>query len=163
MNRLGGLALTTMVLLCLGLASAFADDRGKLIGTWRLVAFKVQASDTKETKDALGPKPGGRLILTATGYITNYRVADGRKAAQTDAERSQLLLTMAAWTGRYRVEGNKLLIKIDSSWNERETGAETTRTYAFEGDKLTLSNVTPSSNFFAGRPATGDEIFERED
>jgi len=27
----------------------------------------------------------------------------------------------------------------------------------------TLSNVTPSSNFFAGRPVTGDEIFERKD
>ena len=90
-------------------------------------------------------------------------MADGRKPAQTDAERSQLLLTMAAWTGRYRVEGNRLLIKIDSSWNERETGADTMRTYVLEGNKLTLSNVTPSSNFFAGRPATGDEIFQRED
>jgi hypothetical protein len=134
-----------------------------LVGTWKLVGFKVQASDTKEEKDALGPKPQGRLILTATGFITSFRVADGRKPAQTDAERAQLLRTMAAWTGRYRVEGEKLLVRIDSSWNENDTGKEYLRTYVLAGNKLTVTTFTPSSNFFEGRAASGNEYFERED
>src|ERR1700716_3879259 len=98
MNRRTILALSTMALSCLGsaLSPAYADDKDKLVGTWKLVGFKVQASDTKEEKDALGPKPQRRLILTATGFITSFRVADGRKPAQTDAERAQLLRTMAA-------------------------------------------------------------------
>jgi hypothetical protein len=103
------------------------------------------------------------LILTASGYITNYRVAAGRKPAQNDADRAQLLRTMAVWTGRYRVEGNKLLVKIDSSWNENDTGSERLRTYVLDGNKLVVSTVTPSSNFFEGRPASGDEYFQRED
>jgi hypothetical protein len=158
------LTLTAVLLLAAALPSdSFAQAAGGLVGTWKLVGFKVQASDTKETKDALGPKPWGRMILTASGYITNYRVADGRKPAQTDAERAQLLRTMAAWTGHYRVEGNKLLVKIDSSWNENDTGSEYQRTYALEGNRLTVTTVTPRSNFFEGRPASGDEYFERED
>ena len=85
------LALGTMLLSCLGsaLSPVFADEKDMPVGTWKLVGFKVQASDTREEKDALGPRPQGRLILTATGYITSFRVADGRKPAQTDAERAQ--------------------------------------------------------------------------
>jgi hypothetical protein len=143
--------------------NADGETADGLVGTWKLVSFKVEASDTKETKDALGPRPQGRLILTSTGYVTHYRVADGRKPAQTDTERAQLLGTMAAWTGRYRVEGNKLLVKIDSSWNENDTGSEYVRTYVIEGHQLSITTVTPSSNFFPGRPASGIELFERED
>src|SRR5215813_2041058 len=124
MNWRNTLLLSTITLLgpVFALRPAYCDDHDKLVGSWRLVAFKVQADDTKETKDALGPQPLGRMILTASGYITNYRVAGGRKPAQTDTERAQLLRTMAAWTGRYRVEGNKLIVKTDSAWNEEGTG-----------------------------------------
>jgi hypothetical protein len=166
MNRLGTLALVAVSSLFLEVAlpaGASAQSPTELVGTWRLVAFKVRASDTKDEKDALGPNPQGRLILTASGYITNYRVAAGRKPAQNDADRAQLLRTMAVWTGRYRVDGNKLLVKIDSSWNENDTGSERLRTYVLDGNKLVVSTVTPNSNFFEGRPASGDEYFERED
>jgi hypothetical protein len=140
---------------------AAADD--KLVGSWKLTAFQVQALDTKETRDALGPKPTGRLIMTASGTITNFRVADGRKPAQTDADSTLLIRTMAAWTGRYRVEGDKIIVNIESSWNERVSNSQSERTYKIEGKTLTWTNVTSSSNFFPGRPAMGWEIFERED
>jgi hypothetical protein len=72
-----------LVLFCIALAvgSAYCDDKDKLFGSWRLVAFRVQADDTRETKDAFGPQPLGRMILTAGGYITNYRVASSPKPA----------------------------------------------------------------------------------
>jgi hypothetical protein len=164
MNPRTTLAQSTVALLCLVSAQgpAYCDDKDKLVGSWRLVGFKVQANDTKELKDALGPYPRGRLILTANGYVTNYRVADGRKPAETDGERAQLLRTMAAWTGRYRVEGNKLIVTTDSAWNEEGTGRELPRSFVIEGNRLTLTTVTPRSNFFEGRPATGNEYFERE-
>jgi Lipocalin-like domain len=165
MNQPTRVMPSVMVLLCLvsTLVPAKADDKDKLVGSWRMVAFKVQASDTGETKDALGPKPQGRMILTASGFITNYRVADGRKPAQTDAERAQLLRTMAAWTGRYRVEGNRFIVKTESAWNEEGTGSERPRTFVLDGNRLTLTTVVPRSNFFEGRPATGNEYFEREE
>ena len=103
------------------------------------------------------------MILTAGGYITNYRVADGHQPAKTDAERAQLLRSMAAWTGRYWIEGNRLVVKTYSTWNEEGTGRELPRTFAIEGNRLTLTTVTPKSNFFEGRPAIGNEYFERED
>ena len=58
MNQPTRVTLSMMALLCLvsALVPANADDKDKLVGSWRMVAFKVQASDTGETKDALGPK-----------------------------------------------------------------------------------------------------------
>jgi hypothetical protein len=141
---------------------ASADDKDKLVGSWKLVAFYVQASDTQESKDALGPHPFGRLIVAPNGAITNFRVAADRKSAKDDAERAALIRTMAAWTGRYRVEGDRVIINIERSWNEA-VNEETVRTYKLEGNRLTWTNVTSSSNFFPGRPAVGSEVFERED
>ena len=167
MHRLGAHLLAAIVLLlpAVVVPGVSVSQAGEgLVGTWKLVAFKIWPSDTKEeARDALGPNPQGRLILTPTGYITSFRVAEGRKPAQTDGERAQLLRTMAAWTGRYRVEGNKLLVKIDASWNENDTGKEYLRTFVLDGKRLTITTVTPSSNFFPGRPASGNEFFERED
>jgi hypothetical protein len=40
-----------------------------VVGSWKLMSFKVTASDTNETKDALGPNPTGRMILTPNGYL----------------------------------------------------------------------------------------------
>ena len=108
MHRLGARLLAAIALLLPGVALpgvAIAQPSEGLVGTWKLVAFKVWPTDAQEeARDALGPNPQGRLILTATGYITSFRVAEGRKPAQTDAERAYLLRTMAAWTGLYRVE-----------------------------------------------------------
>ena len=167
MHRLGARFFAATLLLLPGVVLpgvAVAQAAEGLVGTWKLVAFKVWPSDIKEeARDALGPNPQGRLILTATGYVTSFRAAEGRKPAQTDAERAQLLRTMAAWTGRYRVEENKLLVKIDASWSENDTGKEYLRTFVLDGDRLTITTVTPSSNFFPGRPASGNEFFERED
>src|SRR5215471_6906724 len=99
MHRLGAHFLAATLLLSPGVVLpgvAVAQAGEGLAGTWKLVAFKVWPSDAEEeARDALGPNPQGRLILTGTGYITSFRVAEGRKPAQTDAERAQLLRTMA--------------------------------------------------------------------
>ncbi|HME46155.1 MAG TPA: lipocalin-like domain-containing protein [Syntrophorhabdales bacterium] len=156
--------LVASLLLAASLShSARADDAPALVGVWKLVSFKIQLVDTTETKDALGPKPHGRMILTKNGYITNFRVAAGRKPPKTDADRVELLQTMAVWTGRYRADGNKVIINIDASWTEFLTGTETVRTYSVEGNKLTFTNAISSSLFFPGRAAVGVEIFEREE
>ena len=74
-------AAIACALACVLTRSAFADDKDKLVGSWKLVAFYVQASGTNEKKDALGPNPVGRLIVAPNGAITNFRVAAERKPA----------------------------------------------------------------------------------
>ena len=160
-NRFSTIALAVFWLTALNHQSARADQR--LVGSWKIVAFYVQSVDTQERKNPLGPNPQGRIILTSDGYVTNFRVASGRKAGQSEAENAELLKTMAAWTGRYRVEGDTITINIQSSWNERVSNTESVRTFKIEGKRLTFSVNTSDSNFFPGRPAIGGEVFERDD
>jgi hypothetical protein len=153
-----GLAVVTVTI-----APVLAQDSAGLVGSWKLKSFRIELVDTKETKDALGPRPYGRMILTKGGHITNFRVAEGRTPPKTDADRAALLQSMAAWTGRYRATDKEVSIDIDASWTEFLTNTSTTRTYMLSGNTLTFTNTISSSLFFPGRAAVGVETFEREE
>jgi Lipocalin-like domain len=62
--------------------------------------------------------------------------AEGRKAAQTDEDRAALLRNMIAYTGIYKLEGDRWTTKVDVSWNESWVGTDQVRILRFEGDKL---------------------------
>ena len=99
------------------------------------------------------------LILTATGYITSFRVAEGRKPAQTDAERAQLLRTMAAWTGRYRVEGTSYLSGLMRRGTRTIPARSTCGPLCSMATDLTITTVTPSRPFFpADRPPATNSL-----
>ncbi|MCX7311194.1 MAG: lipocalin-like domain-containing protein [Alphaproteobacteria bacterium] len=155
--------LAGLVVTAAAIGPALAQDPAGLVGSWKLKSFRIELVDTKETKDALGPRPYGRMILTKGGHITNFRVAEGRTPPKTDSDRAALLQSMAAWTGRYRATDKEVLIDIDASWTEFLTNTSTTRTYLLSGNTLTFTNTISSSLFFPGRAAVGVETFEREE
>lgn len=62
--------------------------------------------------------------------------AEGRVAPKTDQDRSALLKSMFAYTGMYRVEGDKLITKVDVSWNPAWLGTEQVRFFKIDGDRL---------------------------
>jgi Lipocalin-like domain len=91
----------------------FADDGDKLVGTWKIVSAVVEDVQTKEQKPLYGEHPKGYLILLPTGRMMSLLVSEGRKAPQTDAERSTAYRSMVAYTGKYTLEGNKWTTKPD--------------------------------------------------
>ena len=61
-------------------------------------------------------------------------------ANPTDAERLGLERT-AAWTsGTYRIEGDKLINRYDTSWHQVWTGTERAVTFAIDGKTLTTTS-----------------------
>ena len=61
---------------------------------------------------------------------------EARKAAKTDQERADLLSTLVAYTGTYRVEGDKWTTKVEVAWTPEWVSTEQTRSYKLEGDQL---------------------------
>ena len=61
---------------------------------------------------------------------------DGRKAPTTDQDRADLLKSMFAYTGMYRLEGDKWITKVDVSWNPAWVGTEQVRFFRVDGDRL---------------------------
>jgi hypothetical protein len=55
---------------------------------------------------------------------------------KTDEDRAKALRSMIAYSGRYRVEDNKVITKVEVAWNEAWVGGEQVRFLRFEGDDV---------------------------
>ena len=123
---------------------AFADDKDKLLGTRKIVSAVVEDVQTKEQKPLYGEHPKGYLILLPIGRMMSLLISEGRKAPQTDEERSAAYRSMVAYTGRYNVEGNKWTTKPDVAWNEGWM-MDQVRYFKLDGDRLGVETA-PATN-----------------
>ncbi len=117
-----------------------AELRRKIVGTWTLVSVHYEDQATRQRTPIYGEHPKGIQIATAQGRWLALMTGEGRPIPKTDDERAQALKTMIAYTGRYRVEGGKIMTKVEAAWNEAWVGTEQVRVIGFEGDKLLLKS-----------------------
>src|SRR5215212_1663048 len=101
--------LVRAVMLLLLSSPALADVKQQIVGTWKLVSVMYEDQQTKELTPVLGQNPKGSQIATPEGRWLALVTAEGRKVPQTDEERAQALRSMIAYSGRYRVEGDKVI------------------------------------------------------
>jgi hypothetical protein len=87
-------------------------------------------------------------------------VSDGRKAPQTDDERSAAYSSMVAYTGEYTVEGDKWITKPDVAWNEAWI-RDQVRSFKLDGDRLYVKTA-PQMNPNFGKAVSVTLIWERE-
>ena len=59
---------------------------------------------------------------------------------------------MVAYSGIYRVEGDKWIMKVDVAWDETWTGTEQLRFFKVEGDALTVTSPLTTEHEPAGQP-----------
>jgi len=84
-----------------------ADDRSKMLGVWRLVSYDLEFQDTGERRPVFGKKPVGYIIFTPEGRMMAYLEAENRKAPQNAEEQAAAYRTLHAYSGKYRLEGDK--------------------------------------------------------
>jgi hypothetical protein len=119
----------------------FADDRAKITGIWKLVSYEVEVQETGQKGPVMGQNPTGYVNFSPEGRVWFVLTGEGRQAAKTDQDRAGLLKTLVAYTGKYRVEGDKWITKVDVAWNPEWIGTEQTRSFTVDGDRLQV--VTP--------------------
>lgn len=150
------------LILVLAQKPAAADDKDKLIGTWKLVTWAMVDDTTKEQKPLYGAHPHGYATFTATGRAFFILSGEGRKVPQTDEERASAFTSMLAYTGNYRVEGDKFITKVDTAWNEAWVGTDQSRTYEIDGDRLYVVAMSQPNPNFGNKIMHGVLAFERE-
>ncbi len=106
-----------------------------LVGTYKLVSHDVQVNGS--AMQPIGKSPHGYLVITPTRWIAFY-TADERKFGTSEADKAALLDTLVAWSGTYRVEGSKIIIRVDASWTEVWNGKDQVRNWTLSGGRLTL-------------------------
>jgi len=112
------------------------SDAARIVGVWSIVAQVYEDVETGERIPIFGEHPKGCQIATRGGRWLALGTAEGRGVPQTDEDRASALRTMIAYTGRYRVEGGKVVTKVEAAWNEAWVGTEQVRYYRFEGDDM---------------------------
>jgi hypothetical protein len=121
----------------------------RLLGTWKMVSWTRRLVATGEEADAFGPRPIGTITYSADGRVTALVVKAGRRASHgavaSDQEKIALFDSLLAYAGRYRVEADRIIHRIDASWNESWTGSEQTRFYKLDGNRLTLTGAPAKS------------------
>ena len=138
------------------------DPRARIAGSWRIVSYELEFQDGTEHRFPLGAHPNGYLLFGSDGRMMTYLEAEGRKAPQTDDERSAAYRTLNAYTGRYRVQGDKWITTVDGAWNVEWVGSEQERTFALDGDRMSVVAQWNRNVLYGGRMTRGHLIFERE-
>jgi hypothetical protein len=112
-----------------------SNDRIKILGEWRLVSFEAEIQATGQKEPVMGENPTGYAIFTETRAL--FLLTGGeRKPAKTAQERAELLNTLVAYTGTYRLEGDEWVTTVDVAWNPEWIGTEQKRFFKLEGDRL---------------------------
>ena len=155
-------ALALSIVALIATQAAMADDRERLIGTWKVVSFDNEFQDGSPRRALYGEHPTGFVILTADGRMVAIVEGEGRRPANTDEERAALLRTMFAYSGMYRLEGNKWITKVDVSWNPAWNGTDQVRFYKLDGNRLEVTGAWNPNPNLPGSPITrGVVLFER--
>jgi len=138
--------------------------RDRIIGTWRMLSWKRKLVDSGDERDALGPNPFGYLNYSPDGRLMVFVLKGGRPKPKssplTPEEKVILFDSLFAYVGSYTVESDRVIHKLDGSWNELWTGTTQTRLLSFEDGRLiytTPETVDPMD----GKLCTYKVEFER--
>jgi Lipocalin-like domain len=162
MKKIRALIFATMLSVPSGLS--FADDTGKqLAGTWKVVSL-ITRFNGGDAIEPFGLNPKGRLVLSPEGQWIIILTGANREPAKNLEDKAALLDSMLAYSGKYTIEGNRIMIRVDTSWNEIYSGANQTQTRFFnmEGDKLTIRSPEIVSAVRPGQTAVATLTLERE-
>jgi hypothetical protein len=133
-----------------------------LAGSWKLVSCLMQDVETKQHKPLWGESPNGRLVLTAGGRWIVVQTAEGRQPPISPDDRIAAFLSMLAYSGQYRVEGDAIIIHVDIAWDESWVGTEQVRYFRLEGDELYLEAAPQPMANFGGKALRAILVWKRE-
>ena len=131
-------------------------DSHPLVGTWKLASFHVETEGNNEQLPGWDA-PVGYVIFTKEGRLL---VTAGDRIASAAAD--QLISSMCAYSGRYRVEGDRLSTKVDSAWLPAWVGTEQPRTFKRDGDTLKLMTDFQDHPMYPGRRTRGVLMWRKE-
>jgi Lipocalin-like domain len=146
-----------------GSASAAEDMSARLFGSWRLISFQLKiVGEEGKPKDIFGPSPIGRIVFSPEHRVVVFISRADRSPPTNESEAAALLSSMTAYTGKFRLEGDKFITQVDGAWNEFYRGSEQVRYFEITGDKLSIRTPEQQSGILVGKRTVATLLWERE-
>jgi hypothetical protein len=154
--------LSVLVFAILCTQPAIADEGSKVLGVWKLVSYDLEFQDSGERRAVFGKSPKGYIIFTPEGRMMAYLEAETRQPPKTDEERIAAFRSIIAYTGKYRLDGDRWITKVDASWNVTWIGTDQERVFKFEGEQLHVISQWNRALAYDNRMVRGILVWERE-
>ena len=104
---------------------------------------------------------GGSSFLPSIVSLFLYQgQADDPPTSESEA--AALLSSMTAYTGKFRLDGDKFITQVDGAWNEFYKGSEQVRYFELTGDKLSIRTPEQQSGILIGKRTVATLMWERE-
>ena len=126
-------ALTTGVLL--QGSPCFGDDRTKLSGTWKLVAFMTEDVENKVRENVYDEQAEGYLTFTAAGRVFGLATTKSGEPRANTPDNYYASRPIISYSGNYRFHGSDLAAKVDLVWDDGWPRTEELHHYRLDGDK----------------------------
>ena len=129
----------------------------QLVGHWRLLSFTEQQADGQWV-DALGPQAKGCISYWPTGHMQVLIGAidrprfSGEWSSIPNAEKASCLDRMVAYSGRFTIDGRRLLHHVDSCWIPNWEGRDLVRLPSFPTPEQLLLCTEPVPQGGRARP-----------
>lgn len=154
----------SVVVLHLLSSSAALSAPDTIAGVWKVVSIETMAVVSGKVAKPFGDQPVGTFVFTPGGQMSALITTADRKPPAgpnpTEAERAELLRTLSAYTGSYRVDGNKLIFNIANSSIRSWNGTERTLTFEMKGKTVTATSA-PFKSAMSGVDIIAVNVWER--
>ena len=127
--------LSAFVVLLLASAPCLAQS---LVGTYKLVGIERELDGKVQPQPA---KPRHGYIVITPRIVAMFYTDGDRKYVASEKEKAALWDTLTAYSGAYRLDGNKIVVSVDTSWNEFYVGTQLIRDWKVQGNRLTFSSA----------------------
>ena len=137
------------------------DARAPLVGTWKLISNYLENKEGQR-RYPQGENPNGYVVFTAEGRMLTLFTSGGNEPPKSNEECTLLFKNMVAYTGIFRVEGDRFITKVDMSWCKWWNGTEHVRTFKIEGTRLEIITAWEPIRAVLGSPLVrGTAVWER--
>jgi hypothetical protein len=138
------------------------DDAQKLAGDWKLVSFFTEDVQTKQRTNVYGEHPSGYIGISPAGRFFGLIAPDIQKAPQTMQEQAAAYRAMLAYTGKFRLDGEKFIVDVDVAWNNDWVGTEQVRFWRLDGNKMFITSAPIPNPNMPGSMIIGTLVWEKQ-
>lgn len=139
-----------------------SSGTNSVLGLWKLLSARVQMEDTGEMLDLFGSDPQGFFVFGSDGRMMMILSASGRTLPANEPDMVAAFRGMMAYTGRFTVEQNRVVIEVDVAWHPAWENTRQTRFFELKGDRLTLTTDIQGHPSYPNRKLRGIIAWIRE-
>lgn len=141
--------------------------KNELIGTWKLVSFKISWDDGRKIIYPYGEDPKGYLIYTSS-HVSVHIMRSARPKFHSDeykntsdSEKIEMADNYGGYVGRYEICDNTIIHYPEVSMFPNFTQTPQHREFQFLGHRLILQCPYPSTEH--GNQGISSVVWEREE